>query len=79
MTTKSKAQPGERLDEEIARDVRQSLKLDSEVPDDRIKVSVDGGRVTLEGFADKSLEKEAAETDARKVKGVRAVINRIEV
>ncbi len=79
MVTKSKPKRGARLDEDIARDVKQSMKFDNDVPDDRIHVTVHDGLVTLEGTADRSFQKEAAEMDARKVKGVRDVTNRIEV
>ncbi len=77
MTTKSKSQSDARPDAAIASDIRQALKLDSDVPDERITVQVDAGLVTLEGNVDASLQKEAAEADALKVKGVGGVTNRI--
>lgn len=68
-----------RPDEEIARDVRQALKLDNDVPDERITVKVEEGVVTLTGHVEATLQKQTAEEDARKVKGTRNVLNRIEV
>ena len=79
MPAKRKIKQGGRLDEDIARDIRQCMKLDSDVPDERIHVEVDHGLATLTGNVDESFQREAAEADAKKVKGVRDVTNRIEV
>ncbi len=79
MTLKSKSQRDARPDAAIAWDIRQALKLDSDVPDERITVHVQDGLATLEGTLEASLQKEAAEADARKVRGVRGVTNRIHV
>ncbi len=68
-----------RPDEEIARDVRQALKLDNDVPDERITVKVEEGIVTLTGHVEATLQKQTAEEDARKVKGTRGIRNQIEV
>lgn len=78
MVTKTNPKSRTRLDEDIARDVKESMKFDNDVPDERIRVAVHDGLVTLEGTVETSFQKEAAETDARKVKGVRDVANRIE-
>lgn len=66
-----------RPDDDIARDIRQALKLDSDVPDERISVQVHSGIATLEGNVDSSLQKEAAAADAKKVSGVHSVVNQI--
>jgi osmotically-inducible protein OsmY len=66
-----------RLDDDIARDIRQALKLDSDVPDERISVQVHSGIATLDGNVDSSLQKEAAAADAKKVNGVHGVVNQI--
>jgi osmotically-inducible protein OsmY len=80
MPAKGKAkQSTQRLDTEIARDIRHALKLDSEVPDERIRVQVQKGVATLEGNVETNLQKATAEADARKVKGVVEVVNRIAV
>jgi osmotically-inducible protein OsmY len=68
-----------RPDDEIAHDVRQALKLDNDVPDERITVKVEDGVVTLAGHVEATLQKQTAEEDSRKVKGTRKILNRIEV
>jgi osmotically-inducible protein OsmY len=77
MTRKSKTTNVARLDAGIARNIRQALKLDNDVPDAQIKVDVSHGLATLEGIVETDLQKDAAEADTKKVKGVRDVINRI--
>jgi osmotically-inducible protein OsmY len=64
---------GMRSDEAIADDVRSALILDYKVPDDRIQVSVFAGKVTLTGTVDWYYQKQAAEDDAAKIKGVKFV------
>lgn len=71
--------PGTRTDPEIARDVIEAMKLDARVPDDRIKVTVQNGYVTLDGVVDWYYQREAAESRARNVNGVRSLINSIAV
>lgn len=79
MAATGKIRHGTRPDDDIARDVRQALKLDSDVPDERISIQVQNGVVTLEGNVESSLQKEAAAADAKKVNGVSGVDNRINV
>ena len=79
MPAKGKTKRGARLDDDIARDIRQALKLDSDVPDERIRVQVHNGVATLEGNVEANLQKATAESDTRKVKGVVDVVNRITV
>jgi osmotically-inducible protein OsmY len=79
MKMKPKTASHLRSDSAIAADVRQALKLDSDVPDERITVQVHDGLVTLDGTLDASFQKEAAEADALKGKRVRGVTNRIHV
>jgi|RhiMetdeSRZDD1v2_1073273.scaffolds.fasta_scaffold1579118_2 osmotically-inducible protein OsmY len=76
MTKKNKVT---RPDNKIAEDIRQALRLDSDVPDERIRVEVHNGFATIGGSVDQNLQKEAAQNDANKVRGVRGVTNRIEV
>jgi len=71
--------PMTRTDPEIARDVVEAMKLDLSVPDERIKAGIRDGFVTLEGNLEWNYQREAAESCARKVNGVRGVTNRIEV
>ena len=71
--------PMTRTDPEIARDVLGAMALDLSVPDDRLKAGIQNGFVTLEGNVEWHYQREAAESCARKVNGVRGVANKIEV
>ena len=66
-----------RPDPEI--DVIEAMKIDLRVPNDGIKAAIREGFVTLEGKVDWHFQREAAESCARKVNGVRGVTNKIEV
>jgi osmotically-inducible protein OsmY len=68
-----------RSDPEIARDIVHAMQMNVSVPDSRIKTSVREGFVTLEGMLDWNFQREAAETAARTIKGVRGLANRIEL
>jgi osmotically-inducible protein OsmY len=69
----------ERTDEDIARAALDSLKWNVLVPQDRIKVKVSYGWVTLEGTVEWQFQKEAAEKAVRKLLGVKGVTNMVEV
>ena len=69
----------ERTDPEIARDAVQVLKTRISVPDDRIKVTLKDGWVTLEGRVEWQYQKRAAESSVRDLVGVKGVSNLIEV
>jgi osmotically-inducible protein OsmY len=71
--------PMTRTDPEIARDVIEAMKLDLRVPDEHLKTGIRDGFVTLEGDVEWHYQREAAESCARKVNGVRGVTNKIEV
>lgn len=71
--------PMTRTDPEIARDVLGAMALDLSVPDDRLKAGIQNGFVTLEGNVEWHYQREAVESCARKVNGVRGVANKIEV
>ncbi len=66
-------------DEDIQRDVLEELKWDPRVRPNEIGVAVKDGIVTLTGWVDSYLKKIAAEEDAHRVPGVKAVVNDIEV
>jgi osmotically-inducible protein OsmY len=68
-----------RTDPEIARDIVHALKSNVTVPDERIKVTVQNGFVTLEGMTDWNFQRTAAEHGSRQVVGVRGLVNKIEV
>lgn len=69
----------ERTDADIAADAAKALAWDSCLPNDTIKVAVTKGLVTLMGALEWSHQKRSAEHAVSHVKGVRGVINRIEV
>lgn len=66
-------------DEEIQRDVLAELKWDTRVQPNEIGVAVKNGIVTLTGWVDSYLKKLAAEDAAHRVRGVKAVVNDLEV
>jgi osmotically-inducible protein OsmY len=70
---------GIRTDEDIARAVVTALEENPSVPADKIKVRVEEGRVTLEGEVDWHYQRREAEESARRVSGVKSVINLITV
>jgi osmotically-inducible protein OsmY len=69
----------ERTDGDIARAAVDALKWNVLVPEDRIKVKVSKGWVTLEGAVDWQYQKSAAEKSVRRLVGVVGVSNLIEV
>jgi osmotically-inducible protein OsmY len=63
----------ERSDADIAHAAVNALRWDTQVPDERIKVKVMNGWLTLEGEVDRYYEKEAAERAVRYLTGVKGV------
>ena len=63
----------QRTDPEIARDAIQQLERHISIPYDKIKVSVKGGWVTLEGTVDRELQKKLAHSAVKKLKGVTGI------
>ena len=70
---------GERTDSDIARAAVDTLKWKTTVPDDRVKLSVSKGWVTVEGDVDWNFQRDAVEEEMRYLTGVRGVINEITV
>ena len=68
-----------KADKDIQRDVQAELDWSPEVDATDIAVKVNGGEVTLTGFTDRYFGKYQAEVIARRVKGVAAIANDIEV
>jgi osmotically-inducible protein OsmY len=68
-----------RSDDEIRNAVLFELKWDPKITSPDIAVAVKDGVVTLSGFATSYWEKDAAEKAAKRVYGVRAVANDIQV
>lgn len=68
-----------RTDSEIQRDVENELEWDPDIDAKNISVKVSDGVVTLTGFAPSYTDKFSAERIAKRVLGVKAVANDIEV
>jgi osmotically-inducible protein OsmY len=68
-----------RSDEEIKRDVEQELKWDPDIDATDIAVNAKNGVVTLTGFVRSYSQRLQAEADAKRVSGVLAVANDLEV
>jgi osmotically-inducible protein OsmY len=68
-----------RADIKAREDVVHQLEWDPEVDASSIGVTADDGAVTLSGFIDSYTGKLAAERAAKRVRGVRAVANELEV
>jgi osmotically-inducible protein OsmY len=66
-------------DAEIKRDVEEELRWDPDIDASDIAVAVKDGVVTLSGFVRSYTQKWQAERDAKRVEGVLAVANDIEV
>jgi len=68
-----------RTDSEIKRDVEDELKYDAGVDSTDIGVAVKNGVVSLTGFVPSYSQKLQAEMDAKRISGVMAVANDLEV
>jgi osmotically-inducible protein OsmY len=68
-----------RTDSAIREDVIYEFKWDPKITSNDIAVAVKDGVVTLSGFVSSYLEKDAAEKAAKRVYGVRAVANDLQV
>jgi osmotically-inducible protein OsmY len=68
-----------KTDQEILRDVQNELKWDPYLSSSEVGVSVRNGIVTLTGIVDSYWKKIAAENAVKKISGVKAVAQKIEV
>jgi osmotically-inducible protein OsmY len=68
-----------RMDEDVRADVIREFKWDPQITSQDIGGSLKDGVVTLYGFVSSYMEKDAAERAAKRVKGVRAVANDLEI
>lgn len=68
---------GARTDTEIAADAVRALEAQTNVPADRIALTVRDGWVTLEGSVDWMFQKRAAENAVQYLGGVRGIANQI--
>lgn len=68
-----------RMDVDVREDLAHEFEWDPQITATDIGVSVKDGIVTLSGFVSSYMEKDAAERAAKRVRGVRAVANELEV
>jgi osmotically-inducible protein OsmY len=68
-----------KTDSELQRDVLDELKWEPSINAARIGVSVKDGTVTLSGHVDSYWERFMAERAAKRVRGVKAIVNELEV
>lgn len=66
-------------DSEIAMEVLNALKSDWQVPNEKVKVKVEKGWITLEGELSWNYQKEAAEKSINNLTGVKGVTNDITI
>jgi osmotically-inducible protein OsmY len=78
-TSTTSTQTQRTTDEKLQKDVLDELKWDARVSPNEIGVSVKDRIVTLTGYVEAYTKRWAAEEAARRVRGVRAVANEIEV
>ncbi len=72
--------PGsEKTDAEIAEAVLEALKMQSCVPDERLKIKVEDGWVTLEGEVDWDFERKSVNSAFENIAGVTGVSNNIQL
>lgn len=79
MATASETRTDVVHDEQIHQEVLAELKWDARIRPNEIGVAVKDGIVTLTGWVDSYSKKWAAEEAAHRVRGVKAVVNDIEV
>ncbi|MEM5460285.1 BON domain-containing protein [Paraburkholderia phytofirmans] len=68
-----------RTDDDIKRDLKYELKWDPDIDPSDIGVAVKDGAVTLSGFARSFRQRQKAEEDATRVRGVKGGANDMEV
>lgn len=69
----------ERTDEDVAKAVRNAMKWDVLVPDEKISTTVSNGTVTLDGKVDTWMQRHDAERCVQRLMGVKGVVNQITV
>ena len=70
---------GKRTDRDVATAALNALKWNYDVPEDKVKVVVKNGWVTLEGTVDWQYQKDCAERCVRYLMGVVAVSNNVAI
>jgi osmotically-inducible protein OsmY len=67
------------MDADIAHHVTNALLFDWSVPNSRVHAKVSDGWVTLSGTTDWQYQRAAAEADARRIAGVKGVMNEVTI
>jgi osmotically-inducible protein OsmY len=70
---------GARTDSQIAEAIKNALRWNSAVTEDKIEIKVDNGWVDLDGEVDWEYQKIAAQNNVENLLGVKGVINNIRV
>lgn len=70
---------GDRDDTVLAEEAARALSLNVSVPDDRIKIVISNGWLTLEGAVDWEYQRRAAEKSLRELRGIRGLTNYITI
>ncbi len=70
---------GQMPNAEMANQVLSALKSNVEVPDNKVRVKVEEGWVTLEGNLAWNYQKESAKKSANNIIGIRGITNNIEI
>ena len=70
---------GTTTDTDIAKEILSALKWNFEVPNDKVKVKVENGWVTLDGELPWNYQREAAKNAVHKLNGVKGVTNNIKI
>jgi osmotically-inducible protein OsmY len=70
---------GDRDDTVLAEEAARALSLNVSVPDDRIKIVVSNGWLTMEGAVDWEYQRRAAEKSLRELRGIRGLTNYITI
>lgn len=70
---------GKTSDGELAREILNAFKWNWEIPDDKIKIKVEEGWITLEGDLQWNYQREAAKKSVNRLFGVKGVINNIKI
>jgi osmotically-inducible protein OsmY len=69
----------DKSDIEIAEEVLKALRLNWDVPDDKIKIKVEDGWVTLDGEVQWNYQKEAAKKAVRSLEWIKVLTNKIDI
>lgn len=69
----------DRTDAQVASEVTDKIKADSNVPDKQLNISANGGVVTLSGNVSSDVARNAASSDAAQIAGVKTVVNNLQV